>query len=139
MSIVVDLILSALLVAMLVASFIMHRKIDIIKSAQGDMQSLIAELNSTCENAQTAISNLRTVYRETGDALSNHINQGKKLVDELGIILNSGEHLANNATKARLERHSTQPGKAVFGDANSAGMPTDQETKALAKLLQGLR
>ncbi len=138
MTMMIDLILSLLVAAMLATSFILYRKMDILKSAQGDMKSLIAELTAVCDNAQSAIVHLKTAYKETGDSLNDKIRQGQRLADELSIMMESGERMASDVVAKRPERRNPL-NQDKLRQAAKSQVPSEDDTRALAKLLQGLR
>ncbi len=138
MTMMIDLMLSILIAAMLATSFILYRKMDILKSAQGDMTSLIADLTKACDTAQAAIVHLKNACKETGDSLNDKLRLGQKLADELSIIMESGERMAHDVATKRPERRNPL-NQEKFRQPAQSPLPSEDETKALAKLLQGLR
>lgn len=138
-----DIILALLLSASLVMSYRFSRKIDAFKQGEGNLHSLIAQLNIATERAQAAVTALGVSLKDADTKMGERIGRGRALADELEIIIGSGERLANQlaselnpanlAVRGRSSAPpSPRPAKPVAGVA-------DEDTQMLTKILQGLR
>ena len=125
---------------MLFACFIVNRKLDIMRSADGNMQALILLLNQSCEQAHASVKSLKQACLEADAKLSGQLHQGKKLTSELDIMLGSGERLADKISGGLAStKLSAVIKKDKVSTSQSIKKPTDEEVTALTKLLQGLK
>ncbi len=105
---IIDGVLLLLLSVAIGSFFVLNRRISALRSAQSEMASLIGKLTRATEQAQNSIFALKAAAAEAEDGLKSSIAGAKSLSDELAMITEAGDNLAN-----RLEQQfSERPGKA---------------------------
>lgn len=99
----VGLILEALVAVLLVATVyycvILNRRLTKLREGQEEFTALVADLNEATRRAQNSVQDLKSSTIETGRELEERVSSARVLVDELAMITEAGNNLAN-----RLER-----------------------------------
>ncbi len=139
-----DAALCVALIGAMVVGVQLWRKIDVFKSSQGDLRELIQQLNAASEQARASIHQLRATLKEADSKLGDRLDKARALSDELSIITESGDRLANRLTDDFVDRPRKTVSDIRRTRAPLAVMETDlapsrTESDALAKILQGLR
>ena len=75
--------------------------------------SFMGDLNKTIEAAEDAVENLKQASLATGDQLRRKVRDGQHLADELKIMIESGESLANRLEQSAEEAGGAQSKKKV--------------------------
>ncbi len=119
MTLPIDLILEAMLAALLVITaaycVILDRKLRQLRSGQDGLRDIIKGLNSATERAQGAISQLKVAGDAHARDLKTQIAHAKALTDELGLMIESGNSLADRLEGGRAE-HRNAPRRARGAD-----------------------
>ncbi|WP_339865650.1 DUF6468 domain-containing protein [Paremcibacter congregatus] len=121
MALFIDILIIVLIGVMITYAVILNSKLKTFRNAQNEMATLVGQLNDAISRAQTSVEALKgTALAEEGrlDAL---IRKSRPLADELTILTESGENLAD-----RIERGLVPPG----GRLNAASDDDDQEDDA---------
>ncbi|MGF1455561.1 MAG: DUF6468 domain-containing protein [Alphaproteobacteria bacterium] len=122
MSLPIDLILEAMLAALLVITaaycVILDRKLRQLRSGQDGLRDIIKGLNGATERAQSAISQLKVAGEAHARDLKTQIAHAKALTDELGLMIESGNSLADRLEGGRnglenARRRGTDAGAGV--------------------------
>ena len=102
----VGLILESLVAILLVVTVyycvILNRRLTGLRSGQDEFMSLVVELNEATRRAQNSVEDLKSSTLETGKELAESVSSARVLVDELAMITEAGNNLAN-----RIERQLT--------------------------------
>ena len=110
LSIVVELLLSALLVLTLGYCALLERKLSLLRKGQDGLKETIAELNTAITNAGVSMRMLKTAAAGASEKLEEEIARGRGLADELAVLTASGERIAG-----RIERGGTRNGSSLPG------------------------
>lgn len=113
LSLVMDLLITALLGATIFYALRLSKHLEAFRSNRADMERLIRDLSSQITRAQEGITTLDDVARESSADLRKLVDRATGLSDELQIINESGnklaERLENLATKNReIADHMSQ-------------------------------
>lgn len=155
----VGLILEGLVAVLLVTTVyycvILNRRLTKLRDGQDEFMSLVVELNEATRRAQNSVEDLKSLTAETGKELEERVAAGRVLADELAMITEAGNNLAN-----RLERQLTgvsaarSPGpgaasrrtavdlkpEAAFGEVRSArDSGTEPRSETERELLRTLK
>jgi hypothetical protein len=125
-ALVMDAVLCLLLGAALFGGWRLHGKLKALRSGEAELKVLISQLNAAAERAQASVVQLRAAAHETDDVMGERLRRGRALADELQIMNESGEYLAN-----RLER--------VAGAAASAATQAAPRPVSLASVTDPAR
>ncbi|PHZ83345.1 DUF6468 domain-containing protein [Paremcibacter congregatus] len=124
MALFIDILIIVLIGVMITYAIILNSKLKTFRNAQNEMATLVGQLNDAISRAQTSVEALKgTALAEEGrlDAL---IRKSRPLADELTILTESGENLAD-----RIERGLVPPG----GRLNEASDDDDQEDDTVSE------
>ncbi len=120
----------ALMLAVLLACFIVYRRLEAVRASQRDLGELVERLERAGATAQAAVDNLRGETSRIGERLEERIVSGRDLKEELTVIVESGTALA-----ARLEVLLTERRREVLDELRtppgSAHAQTDHDAEAL--------
>ncbi len=121
-TLVLDIGTIALMLAVLVACFVVYRRLEAVRAHQRELGELIARLERAGRTAQTAVESLRQEASGIGEQLEGRIATGRGLRDELAVIVESGTALAE-----RLEILLTERRREVVDELRTvrAGGHTD--------------
>ena len=142
--IVVDTVLAVLLVGAMVVSWMVYRRLDIIRNGQAEMQKLVSELNQSVVQAQQSVTQLRQAAKEAESTLGISVRKAQALSDELTLITEAGNNLADRIEKGLTNRPAPASGTvssdAVQDDGPKAGGRTSADGgKDQKSLLAALR
>ena len=110
----VGLLLEGLVALLLVATIyycvILNKRLSKLRDGQDEFTGLVQELNVSTRRAQNSFEDLRSLTNDTGKKLDEQIAAGQLLLDELSMITESGNNLAN-----RMERQITSGAVGKLG------------------------
>ena len=105
-----DLALDALLVTLLAITagycFVLERKLRALRSGQDGLKDVIESLEGATDRAQASLDQIKTEGTSAGSALLAQSQKAADLVDELKIMIQSGDRLADRLAGTRRD-HST--------------------------------
>ncbi|RMF12734.1 MAG: hypothetical protein D6757_09280 [Alphaproteobacteria bacterium] len=114
----------ALMLAVLVACFIVYRRLEAVRQSQRELGELVERLERAGTSAQAAIENLCGQASHIGERLEGHIATGRGLKDELTAIVQSGTALAE-----RLEILLTERRREVVDQLRMDRPETDADSE----------
>lgn len=126
---IVDGVLAALLVAAIVVSVIVYRRLSTIREGQEELRQLVDRLNVAVVDAQRSVGNIRQAALDAEEKLENRIKKANSIADELGMITEAGNNLAD-----RIERGLTGGRTSQSSATEPAGM--EDEPRASKKQQQ---
>lgn len=131
------LILAALLVTIRQA-WRLSREFAQMQADRKAFENLISSLNIASSRAESAIKGLRDTATETGDALQDRINKGRALADELDIMIQAGDSMANRLGLAAEQKTKPAAKQAPAAAATpaAAGAPLSRAEKELLEALK---
>ena len=98
-SLAIELVLSALLLATLVTCVLLERRLSALRTGQDGLKDTISELNSAIANAGASMRALKANASTVSEQLEQGISRGRSLADELSLLTSSGDRIA-----ARIEQ-----------------------------------
>jgi hypothetical protein len=146
MDLVLEGIVSVLLAATIGYCAMLDRRLRAMRSGQDGLRDLIRDLGTATEQAVSAIARLREASDATGQALGDQVKRGRALADELGLIVEAGNRIADRLSDSELRRASPPPMPAKMapqmqpaaGPRNSAPAQRDARPAATAHPLLDL-
>ena len=97
-----DSILALFLLGVMVMCFLVYRKLSIIKNGHEELAKLVDSLNTAVSNAQQSVGGIKAAAVDAEGELESTIKKARGMVDELSLMTEVGDNLAN-----RLEAGST--------------------------------
>jgi biopolymer transport protein ExbB/TolQ len=123
-ALIVDSVLAVLLVGAIIACFIVYRRLSTIREGQDELRQLVEQLNQAAIEAQRSVSGLRSSAEEIEQRLSSERQRASVLADELAMITEAGNNLAD-----RIE-------KGLTSEKRGEKQPSSGEDKASKKQQQ---
>lgn len=99
LSMILDFVILIALVGTIYYAFNLTRSLNDFKKQREEMKAMIGELVKNIDEAQTAIDGLKAASHVAADNLDDVLHESKKMAEELKIINDTSNSLAN-----RLER-----------------------------------
>lgn len=94
-SLVIDGVLALLLLAVIGVCLIVYKRLGTIKSGQAELRLLVDQLNSAVVDAQRSVASLKHSAAEVEIKLQDQTRKASALADELGLITEAGNNLAD--------------------------------------------
>ncbi len=99
MNLPLDMMLEVIVCVLLIATIgycaTIDRRLRAMRSGQDGLRALITDLSSATSQAMNAISHLRQAGDATGVALTEQVKRGGALADELSLMVQAGNDIAN--------------------------------------------
>ncbi len=106
-----DLAVAALLVATIVAAFILNRRIDQLRSNRDELAKMILAFTDATQRAEAGVPKLRRTAEEAGQALQERVEKAQSLRDDLAFLVERADTLANRLEDTvRAARSNERPG-----------------------------
>lgn len=110
----VGLILEGLVAILLVATVyycvLLNRRLSNLRDGQEEFTTLVIELNEATRRAQNSVEDLKSSTIETGRELGERVTSAQVLVDELAMITEAGNNLANRLERQLTGASASRPG-----------------------------
>jgi hypothetical protein len=135
---ILEILVSVLLAVTVVYCAILDRRLKALRSGQDGLRAIIEGLDGATKRAQASISELRGAAEATGLALSAHTAKGRALADELQIMMEAGNALADRLEGNRaVAAGAPQPPRETAmpkPQAPRAKIPADWEDNLMKAL-----
>jgi len=99
LTLIVEITLSVLLAATVIYCAILERKLSSLRSGQDGLKTTIKELNDAIVSAGASMRMLKVAASTAGESLDERVSRGRSVIDELSVLVSSGERIAE-----RMER-----------------------------------
>ena len=106
LTLIVELILTALLTATLFYCVVLERKLAALRSGQDGLKQTLSSLNGAVTAASTSMHALKSAASEITQSLDSKLSHARGLADELGVLCTSG----------RTHRRTFRPQQARAAD-----------------------
>jgi hypothetical protein len=111
-SLIVEIVLTPLLTATLVYCVILERRLAALRKNQDGFRETIVELNHAIASAGTSMRLLKSTASGAADTLDERLARARNLSDELSLLTNSGERIAQRIERGAIpdrSHHTTTP------------------------------
>lgn len=137
LEIVVSGFLAVLLLLMIYSAWLLDRRLRALRDNGGELRKLIDGLNGATERAQAAIVQLKAAAKEFDGDWRDTVGKARALADELSLITQAGENLANRLTDGLTgaSSKSLKPNKG----ADVAELPKVAAAKTENDVVRALR
>ncbi len=124
-----DSILALFLLGVMIMGVMVYRKLSIIKDGHAELARLVDDLNQAVNNAQQSVGGIKVAAIEAEGELQGTINKARAMVDELSLMTEVGDNLAN-----RLEAGSSPSPKSPKGKKTKLEEQSKQQKDIMAAL-----
>ncbi|WP_119678616.1 DUF6468 domain-containing protein [Indioceanicola profundi] len=153
-SILLDLVVICLLIATIVYAIRLNRQLTAVKESRSELEGLVKGFAEATAQAEAGVKGMRRAASESGELLQSQILKAQDLKEELEIIVQSADGLANRleaaSGKARQAAMSAQspapapvppapPARLAPGPSANAAEPRSKAEKELLQALENLR
>ncbi len=142
LAVVLDVVVALLLVAAIVAAFVLNRRFNAFREAKAEFEQVIERFNLAAARAEGGVNGLRSSADATGASLQQAITKGQALRADLEALVRRAE--AASATLAVAARGGAAAAPAaeparVLRPSKPAPSDTDLLNPELLKSLSSLR
>lgn len=118
MSLMLDALVAALLVATIVYAAILNRKLGRLRADRAELEAQIARFVECTHRAEASIKHLKAVTDEAGRSLQQPIDRAMAVRDELVFMIERGDSLSEKLSGRISAARDSRP-----DDASAAAMP----------------
>lgn len=126
-SLPMDLLLEGIVCVLLAATIgycaTVDRRLKAMRSGQDGLRDLIRDLGAATEQAASAIAHLRDASNATGQALGEQVKRGRALADELALIVEAGNRIADRLSDGDQRRAAPPMQPRIVPQAQPAAGP----------------
>jgi len=132
---IMDIVLCLMLLAALTGGYVLNRRLVALRNERSHMEAMIRTLTQTVTQAESSVHALKAAADEVEASLRERVSKGRALADELVIITQAGEDLAN-----RLEASLSGAAAVVRpkADVMPIGMDTARDAGRVQPKLRAL-
>ncbi len=113
---ILELIVCIFLGATIAYCAMLDRRLRAMRSGQDGLRELVGELNNATQRAVSAIEALKQASAATGDELGGKVKEARVLADDLSLMIESGERIAE-----RIGRIATAADRPIATQQPAAG------------------
>ena len=95
-----DILIAVLLVATIIYAVILNRKLDALRVAKAEMETLIRGFAETTIKAERSLSELKMHAAEAGSGLQGQITQSEAVLNDLRLLTGKGESVCDSLQSA---------------------------------------
>lgn len=106
---ILEILVAVLLVVTVVYCALLDRRLHALRTGQDGLKALIEGLDGATRRAQSAIGELKQSADAAGATLSSHVTKGRALCDELQIMIEAGNGLADRLEGGRASARREAP------------------------------
>ena len=119
-SFAIDTVFITLLVATIVFAFRLERRLASLRGTKEQLAAVIGELNAAAARAEAGIRGLKSAAETTGATLDERVKRARSLNDDLAVLVQSGQRVAQKLELARpAVRTHDEPRREVFRTAKA--------------------
>ncbi|HEX2752560.1 MAG TPA: DUF6468 domain-containing protein [Alphaproteobacteria bacterium] len=136
-----DFILLAALGVVMYRAWQLSRQFTEMQANRAAFEQLIQALNIATQRAEGAIMGLREAATESAEGLQSKINAARALSDELEIVVQAGDSLAERLQNLAAKSRPAMPSTSTFEEEPHAPAKpaTAPRTKAEKELLEAVK
>ena len=112
-ALIADGLVAALLIVTIGYCFMLNTKLQALRSGQDGLRDVITALNQATENAQNSILQLKAAGEATGADLRQAISEARNLADELSVMVEAGDNIADRLDGAVSSAERARPAPAA--------------------------
>lgn len=102
-SLIFDGVIAVLLGVTIFYCTLLNRRLGDLRSSKDELKQVIEDLTVATTNAQMSIAHLKEAGREVVGTLEDDVRKGRALSDELSLMVEAGNNLANRLEGGRAQ------------------------------------
>ncbi len=132
--IVLETLVALLLLVTVIYCFVLNRRLSTLRDSQNEMIKLLDDFSSAMKAAEKGVADFRQASREIGSQLQERVEAARALSDELHVIIESGDDLANRLEKGLVGRR--REGNKIKSDIDDSDAGRSESERELLKALR---
>lgn len=141
---ILELIVCVFLGATIAYCAMLDRRLRAMRSGQDGLRDLVVELNNATQRAVSAIEALKQASAATGDDLGGRVTEARALADDLSLMIESGERIAEKIGRIAIAADRPAVAQPATGPRNGvtpkpAGRDAALAARAANQLLEALK
>ncbi len=117
-------VVAVLLIVMIGYCIMLNKRLDGLRKSHLELSKLVATLNQASERAQSSVQQLKTMGQEAEHALKMEVAKARSLADELSLITEAGNNLADRIERG-VDRNKSASDKIVGSAATDESEDED--------------
>ena len=136
-----EIIVCVFLAATIAYCAMLDRRLRAMRSGQDGLRDLVGELNGATQRAVSAIEALRQASEATNEELGERVRSGRALADELSLMVEAGNRIAERLGRDERPAQAAAPGAGGVRTAPQTRSARDAAVAARAanQLLEALK
>lgn len=119
-SLAIDIVFVALLAATIVFAFRLERRLASLRGTKDQLAQVIKELNAAAMRAEAGIQGLRSAAETAGASLEDRVRRARALNDDLTMLVQTGQRVAQKLELARpVSRSTEEPRRELYRTAKA--------------------
>ena len=95
-----ELITVVLLAATIVSCFALHRRVAVLRGAQGEMHRAVADFNAAAAKAEAGVRRLSEASDAAGLGLQKEVDRARAMAEDLAIAIRNGDRIVARLAQA---------------------------------------
>lgn len=109
LSLVLEGLVAVLLVATIAYCYVLNRRLGLLKNLHAELHTVIGGFDEAVEKAQHGLDDLKQAGNDIGLTLQDQIDKARALADELSLMTDAGERVADRLDKSVDARRGSVP------------------------------
>lgn len=127
-----EIIVCVFLAATIAYCAMLDRRLRAMRSGQDGLRELVGELNNATQRAVSAIDGLKQASEATNEELGERVRTARTLADELSLMLDSGNRIAEKLGRTDRAATSRAPVQAA-GPRSTPQVPSARDAAVAAR------
>lgn len=133
LSMALEALLSVLLAFTLLYCIILERRLASLRRNQNGLKKMIGDLNNAIVNASGSLRALKMAAGEAAETLDERLRRARALTDELSLLTNSGERIAQRIDRA-VPQNRDYPREPMRATGTGGPLPSGSIMNRLSSL-----
>lgn len=112
LGLIMDGVVAVLLLAAIPSFLVLSRRLKTMQDGQDGMRKLIEGLNVATEQARRSVADLKLAAANAGQELEAQLKTARQMADELALMVDAGDNLANRLENVISQGRITPPPQA---------------------------
>ncbi|MDZ4382337.1 MAG: DUF6468 domain-containing protein [Parvibaculum sp.] len=130
--VILEVIVCVFLAATIAYCAMLDRRLRAMRSGQDGLRELVGDLNAATQRAVSAIEALKQASAATGEELGDDLKQARLLADELSLMIESGERIAERLGRGVMPAAPRTPMQPAAGPRHVAAPSPSARDAAVA-------
>lgn len=122
LSLVLDVLIACLLVAVIVYALRLNKSLSVLQQSKGELEKMLAGFTESTEKAEQAIQRVKEASTQNRDSLNKLLSEAETLREDLAFMIERGNSLADKLEGGIAQRRGGAVPSGPDQDAAEQGM-----------------